>query len=144
MVSDAPSAVPEVTLFQQGTLASPCVNGVFKHIKEQYCPFGEDLLQACHTHFHTSQVSDGPQATENQGRNAMSQFQQVQSRPAGACVACGCGDNTIGHWTRWCIIPFVVVWIILQPSSSLQSRNNRGASPTSPNAAPVKQNDSHD
>ena len=86
----------------------------------KYCPFGEDLLQACHTHFHTSQVSDGPQATENQESNAMSQFQQVQSRPAGSCVACGCGDNTIGHWTRWCIIPFAVVWIILQPSSLVQ------------------------
>ena len=86
----------------------------------KYCPFGEDLLQACHTHFHTRQVSEGPQATENQESNAMSQFQQARSRPAGSCVACGCGDNTIGHWTRWCIIPFAVVWIILQPSSVVQ------------------------
>ena len=24
------------------------------------------------------------------------------------CRACGCGDNTIGHWTRWCIVPLIV------------------------------------
>ena len=41
------------------------------------------------------------------------------SRTEGACQACGCGDNTIGHWTRWCVIPLVVVWIILQPSETL-------------------------
>ena len=35
-------------------------------------------------------------------------------------MACGCGDNTIGHWTRWCILPFVVAWIILRPSGTLQ------------------------
>ena len=86
----------------------------------KYCPFGEDLLQACHMHFHTKQVSEGPQATDNREPDAMSQFQQAQNRPAGSCVACGCGDNTIGHWTRWCIIPFAVAGIILQPSSVVQ------------------------
>ena len=86
----------------------------------KYCPFGEDLLQACHMHFHTQQVSEGPQATNNREADAMSRFQQAQNRPAGSCVACGCGDNTIGHWTRWCIIPFAVAGIILRPSSVIQ------------------------
>ena len=24
------------------------------------------------------------------------------------CVACGCGDNSIAHWTRFCIVPLIV------------------------------------
>ena len=65
----------------------------------KYCPFGEDLLQACHTHFHTSQMSVDLPAAEDQRNNGMSQFQQVQSRPAGACVACGFGITQLvtGH-----------------------------------------------
>ena len=86
----------------------------------RYCPFGEDLLQACHMHFHTGRLSVEVPAVEDPRNNGMYQFQEVRSRPAGACVACGCGDNTIGHWTRWCIIPFAVAWIILQPSGSLR------------------------
>ena len=31
------------------------------------------------------------------------------------CRACGCGDNTIGHWTRWCIVPLIVAIAILKP-----------------------------
>ena len=50
----------------------------------------------------------------------MGQFRVIQSRPPEACIACGCGDNTIGHWSRWCIIPFTVVWVILRPSNLFQ------------------------
>ena len=50
---------------------------------------------------------------------AMDCFRVANVRAEGACQACGCGDNTIGHWTRWCIIPLMVVWIILQPSETL-------------------------
>ena len=32
------------------------------------------------------------------------------------CRACVCGDNTIGHWTRWCIVPLIVAMAILKPS----------------------------
>ena len=31
------------------------------------------------------------------------------------CRACGCGDNTIGHWTRWCVVPLIVAIAILKP-----------------------------
>ena len=29
------------------------------------------------------------------------------------CIACGCGDCTVGHWVRWCIIPIVVAHRLL-------------------------------
>ena len=50
----------------------------------------------------------------------MGQFRVIQSHPPNACIACGCGDNTIGHWSRWCIIPFTVAWVILRPSHLFQ------------------------
>ena len=32
------------------------------------------------------------------------------------CRACKCGDNTIGHWTRWCPVPMIVALSILRPA----------------------------
>ena len=29
------------------------------------------------------------------------------------CRACGCGDNTIGRWTRWCVVPLIVGCFLL-------------------------------
>ena len=29
------------------------------------------------------------------------------------CIACGCGDCTVGHWVRWCIVPIVAVHRLL-------------------------------
>ena len=29
------------------------------------------------------------------------------------CRACGTGDNTVGHWSRWCIVPIVVACRLL-------------------------------
>ena len=39
-------------------------------------------------------------------------------KPAHAvvCRACGCGDNTIGHWTRWRVVPLIVALAILEPT----------------------------
>ncbi len=34
------------------------------------------------------------------------------------CRACGCGDNTIGHWTRWCVVPLIVATAILRPGAN--------------------------
>ena len=31
------------------------------------------------------------------------------------CRACGCGDNTVGHWTRWCVVPLIVAIAVLKP-----------------------------
>ena len=38
--------------------------------------------------------------------------QQVQTHPATdwiKCVACSRGDNTVGHWVRWCTVPIVAL-----------------------------------
>ena len=34
------------------------------------------------------------------------------------CVACGKGDNSIGHWMRWCPVPLIVGKVILEDSHS--------------------------
>ena len=31
-----------------------------------------------------------------------------------ACRACGVGDNTVGHWSRWCIVPTIVARYLLR------------------------------
>ena len=43
--------------------------------------------------------------------------QEWEVKPAHdvVCRACGCGDNTIGHWTRWCVVPLIVALSILKP-----------------------------
>ena len=43
--------------------------------------------------------------------------QQWAVQPANevVCRACGCGDNTVGHWTRWCVVPLIVASAILRP-----------------------------
>ncbi len=40
----------------------------------------------------------------------------VQPAHVVVCRACGCGDNTIGHWTRWCVVPLIVAIAILKPN----------------------------
>ena len=37
------------------------------------------------------------------------------------CRACGCGDSTIGHWTRWCPVPLIVALSILRPARSVDN-----------------------
>ena len=32
----------------------------------------------------------------------------LYNRRHDTCVACGCGDNSIAHWTRFCIVPLLV------------------------------------
>ena len=43
--------------------------------------------------------------------------QQWAVQPANevVCRACGCGDNTVGHWTRWCVVPLIVASATLRP-----------------------------
>ena len=44
------------------------------------------------------------------------------------CVACGQGDNSIGHWARWCVVPVVVASVLLGIGdfSSLDQLARRG------------------
>ena len=37
------------------------------------------------------------------------------------CRACGCSDNTIGHWTRWCPVPLIVALSILRPTCGVEN-----------------------
>ena len=41
--------------------------------------------------------------------------------PLMVCRACGCGDNTIGHWTRWCPVPLIVALSILRPARQVDN-----------------------
>ena len=45
----------------------------------------------------------------------MAPFRSIFPANGTVCAACGCGDNTIGHWTRWCIVPLLLAWILAQP-----------------------------
>ena len=33
---------------------------------------------------------------------------QLDQRSHDPCVACGCGDNSISHWSRFCVVPLLV------------------------------------
>ena len=55
--------------------------------------------------------------TANDCQNQLSNWAQewdVQPAHVVVCRACGCGDNTIGHWTRWCVVPLIVAIAILR------------------------------
>ena len=47
--------------------------------------------------------------------NAWVQEWEIMPAHDVVCRACGCGDNTIGHWTRWCVVPLIVAIAILKP-----------------------------
>ena len=121
--NSARSAAPKVTHSLEDTLYPPCVRDVFRHNKSPLLTiahFGDALLQTCFDYFHINGASPGSASTPNLNSDGTSQFRVIQSHPQNACIACGCGDNTIGHWSRWCIIPFTVAWIILRPSYLFQ------------------------
>ena len=48
----------------------------------------------------------------------------TQAANESVCRACGCGDNTIGHWTRWCPIPLIVAHAILRPENRQSTLNS--------------------
>ena len=48
----------------------------------------------------------------------------TQAANESVCRACGCGDNTIGHWTRWCPIPLIVAHAIIRPVNRQSSLNS--------------------
>ncbi len=71
------------------TVAPMCEQCIQAHniTPVNHCPFGIDLLRACHLHFHASDAARAASAGTDHGSNAMSQFQEVRDRPAGACLA---------------------------------------------------------
>ena len=48
----------------------------------------------------------------------------IQAANESVCRACGCGDNTIGHWTRWCPIPLIVAHAIIRPVNRQSTLNS--------------------
>ena len=54
----------------------------------------------------------------------MAPFRSTFPTNGTVCAACGCGDNTIGHWSRWCIVPLLVAWILAQPGHPWATLND--------------------
>ena len=53
--------------------------------------------------------------TANHCQNQLQDW-NVQPAHVVVCRACGCDDNTIGHWTRWCVVPLIIAIAILKPT----------------------------
>ena len=69
----------------------------------QHCPFGVQLQVALSASYCTP--PSAPESTAETPESLMAPFRSIFPANDTVCAACGCGDNTIGHWTRWCIVP---------------------------------------
>ena len=67
-------------------------------------PWSRPLLQAYTSDHPADQIKDWQQSW------------QIAPTSEVTCRACGCSDNTIGHWTRWCPVPLIVALSILRPT----------------------------
>ena len=81
------------------------------------CPYGVQLQEALSASYGISSSVRG--STIEAPETLMAPFRSMFAANGTVCAACGCGDNTIGHWTRWCIVPLLVAWILAQPWSFL-------------------------
>ena len=79
----------------------------------QHCPFGLQLQKALGASYGLPSTS--PDRTTDPPETLMAPFRSTSPTNGTVCAACGCGDNTIGHWSRWCIAPLLVAWILTQP-----------------------------
>ena len=79
----------------------------------QHCPFGVQLQAALRESYCTP--PSAPESSVESPESLMAPFRSTFPANGTVCAACGCGDNTIGHWTRWCIVPLLVAWILAQP-----------------------------
>ena len=88
----------------------------------QHCPFGLQLQEALGAYYGLR--STGPERAIDPPETLMAPFRSTFPTNGTVCAACGCGDNTIGHWSRWCIIPLLVAWILTQPGHSWATLND--------------------
>ena len=88
----------------------------------QHCPFGLQLQEALGAYYGLR--STGPERTIDPPETLMAPFRSTFPTNGTVCAACGCGDNTIGHWSRWCIVPLLVAWILTQPGHSWATLND--------------------
>ena len=70
-------------------------------------PWSRALLQAYTSDHPADQIKDWQQSW------------QIAPTSEVTCRACGCSDNTIGQWTRWCPVPLIVALSILCPTCGL-------------------------
>ena len=74
-----------------------------------HCTLSRPLLQAYTSNQSANQVKDWQRSWD------------ITPTSEVVCRACGCGDNTIGHWTRWCPVPVIVALSILRPARSVDN-----------------------
>ena len=63
----------------------------------QHCPFGLQLQEALGASYGLLPTS--PDRTIDAPEPLMAPFRSISPTNGTVCAACGCGDNTIGHWS---------------------------------------------
>ena len=118
--------------FYAAPMCDPCVVGL-DLTALTLSPFSQDLF-TCQVVAQQERANDGtnevptvdPSQPESLSRNDLPRglspmelerlTQELDERLPDnnlVCIACGCGDCTVGHWVRWCIIPIVVAHRLL-------------------------------
>ena len=110
----------------------------------EVCPYGATLQVIVSTVFRPSWQWHSPSEETDRAKHLV-QYEGIQKwqqfantiKPISmdTCRACGCGDNSVGHWTRWCVVPLLTAWILLCPEQPLICLNAIAC--TSPRAAAV-------
>ena len=88
----------------------------------QHCPYGVQLQEALRASYGIPPTS--PERAMVSPEPLMAPFRNTFPANETVCAACGCGDNTIGHWSRWCIVPLLVAWILAQPGHPWATLND--------------------
>ena len=110
----------------------------------EVCPYGATLQVIVLTVFRPSwqwhspseEIDRAKHLVQHEGIQKWQQFANtVKPISMDTCRACGCGDNSVGHWTRWCVVPLLTAWILLCPEQPLVCLNAIAC--TSPRAAAV-------
>ena len=110
----------------------------------EVCPYGATLQVIVSTVFRPSwqwhspseEIERAKHLVQHEGIQKWQQFANtVKPISMDTCRACGCGDNSVGHWTRWCVVPLLTAWILLCPEQPLVCLNAIAC--TSPRAAAV-------
>ena len=99
LYADSPALLD---LYKQETRTAENVHQISAHI--------------VHSHFLSGTGRGGEESpTDGDIRDALrSYFQTTVPTDDCVCRACGTGDNTVGHWSRWCIVPIIVVCHLLK------------------------------
>ena len=115
--NSAHSVAPKVTHSLQDTQRRPFVRDAFKYNKSPLlgiAPLAMPSYRPAITIFTSISASVESSSPSNSSSDRMGQFRVIQSRPPQKRAL------LVGHWARWCIIPFTVAWVILRPSNLFQ------------------------